>query len=131
MIVKDGEEIRRTPLNPIHFNPTSLINSAIATPSLVLFSSLTALYSFTIDSGEFIVIIAAVDRASHDGRPSFCAVASLSIFLYIDSMPRGAGIGPGRACAAFIRAFRFGASFDMLGGFVRRVGRCNGDLDVL
>jgi len=71
-----------------------------------------------MDSGEFIVIVVAVDSASHDGRPSLCAAASLSIFLYTDSMLRGAGTGPGRACAAFMRAFKPGPSLD-IGGHAR------------
>ena len=36
-----------------------------------------------MDSGEFMVIVAAVDMLSHDGRPSLRSVASLSILLYI------------------------------------------------
>ena len=89
------------------------MSSTIATLSLVGFDSLATLYSASIESGEFIVMVTAVDRASHDGRPSFCADASCSIFLYRDSMLRGAGMGPGRACAALINAFRLDDSFDM------------------
>lgn len=36
-----------------------------------------------MDSGEFIVIVAAVEMPSHDGRPSLRSVASFSILLYI------------------------------------------------
>lgn len=85
-----------TPLNPIHFSPTSLMSSAIATASLSGFEALAALYSATIESGEFIVIVAAVDKASHDGRLNFCALASRSILVYNAWMFLGAGIGPGR-----------------------------------
>jgi hypothetical protein len=73
------------------------------------------LYNATIESGEFIVMVAAVDSASHDGLPRFWAVASRSILLYKASMPRGAGTGPGRAWEAFMRLFRPGESFDMVG----------------
>jgi hypothetical protein len=90
------------------------MSSAIATPSLVGFEVPAALYNATIESGEFIVMVAAVDNASHDGRPSFCAVASRSILLYSVSMRLGAGTGPGRACEAFMRLLRLGDSFDML-----------------
>ena len=97
----------------MHFSPTSRITSAMATLSLVVLSALAELYSATMESGEFIVMVAAVDSASHDGRPSLCAVASFSIRPYTSWMCRGAGTGPGRACAAFMRAFRPGASFDI------------------
>jgi hypothetical protein len=40
------------------------------------------MYKATIDSGEFIVMVAAVEMPNHDGRPSFRAVASSSILLY-------------------------------------------------
>jgi hypothetical protein len=103
----------------------------MATPSLVGFDSLAALYNDSIDSGEFIVMVAAVESASHDGRPSFCAVASLSIFLYSDSMFRGAGMGPGRACAALMSALRPGASLDMAVCVYRRRPRCNGALGII
>lgn len=105
---------KHTPLNPIHFNPTSLINSAICTLSLGGLELLATLNRAAIDSGEFIVIVAAVDSASHDGLPSFRAVASCAILEYIDSMLRGAGIGPGRECAALMRALRLGDNFDMI-----------------
>jgi hypothetical protein len=104
----------RTPLKPMHFSPTSRMSSAIATPSLSGFDELAALKRASIESGEFIVIVAAVERASHDGRPSFCACASCSILLYKASMLRGAGIGPGRACAALMRALRLEDSLDIV-----------------
>jgi hypothetical protein len=90
------------------------MSSAIATPSLSGFDALADLKRASIESGEFIVMVAAVDRASHDGRPSFCACASCSIFLYNASMLRGAGIGPGRACAALMRALRLEDSLDIV-----------------
>jgi hypothetical protein len=68
--------VLRTPLKPMHLSPISRINSAIATPSLCGLDALVELYSAIIDSGEFIVIVAAVDMPSHDGRPSFRSVAS-------------------------------------------------------
>jgi hypothetical protein len=98
----------------MHFSPTSRISSAIATPSLSDFDALADLKSASIESGEFIVIVAAVDKASHDGRPSFCACASCSILLYNPSILRGAGIAPGRACAALMRALRLADSLDMV-----------------
>ena len=45
------------PLNPIHFNPTSLINSAVATAS---WSGEAAWNSSASESGEFIVMVVAV-----------------------------------------------------------------------
>jgi hypothetical protein len=66
----------RTPLKPMHFSPISRMNSAIATPSLCGLDALVELYSAIIDSGEFIVIVAAVEMPSHDGRPSFRSMAS-------------------------------------------------------
>jgi hypothetical protein len=72
----------RTPLKPMHFRPISRMNSAIATPSLSGRDLLDAMYKATIDSGEFIVMVAAVEMPNHDGRPSFRAVASSSILLY-------------------------------------------------
>lgn len=52
------------------------MNSAICTPSLDGFDALVELYRAIIDSGEFMVIVAAVEMPSHDGRPSFRSVAS-------------------------------------------------------
>lgn len=57
------------------------MNSAIATASLSVFDLLDVLYKAIIASGEFIVIVAAVEMPSHDGRPSFRSVASFSILL--------------------------------------------------
>ena len=68
-----------------------------------------------MDSGEFIVIVAAVEMPSHDGRPSLRSVASFSILPYIAWILGGAGTGPGRACAALMRDFRVGDSLDMIG----------------
>lgn len=68
--------MERTPLNPIHFNPTSRMNSAIWTASSVDRDALVALNNTDMDSGEFIVIVTPVDMLSHDGRPSFLSVAS-------------------------------------------------------
>jgi hypothetical protein len=45
----------------MHFKPISRINSAIATPSLCGRDALVELYNAIIDSGEFIVIVAAVE----------------------------------------------------------------------
>jgi hypothetical protein len=68
-----------------------------------------------MDSGEFIVIVAAVDMLSHDGRPSLRSVASFSIRLYKLWIPGGAGTGPGRECAALMSDLRDGDSLDMAG----------------
>ena len=54
-------KMRLTPLNPIHFKPTSLINSAVCTDWLWSFEvSFASLNNSVNDSGEFIVIVAAV-----------------------------------------------------------------------
>jgi hypothetical protein len=74
--------VLHTPLKPMHLSPISRINSAIATPSLCGLDALVELYNAIIDSGEFIVIVAAVDIPSHDGRPSFRSVASSWILWY-------------------------------------------------
>lgn len=68
-----------------------------------------------MDSGEFMVIVAAVLTASHDGRPSWRSAASASIFLKTDWIFGGAGTGPGRACAAFMSCLTAGESFDIAG----------------
>lgn len=101
----------------MHFNPTSRINSAIATASVVGFDARATLNNAAIDAGEFIVIVAAVESASHDGRPSFRAPASLSILEYNASMLWGAGVVPGRAWAAFISPLRLGDNFDICTNF--------------
>jgi len=67
-----------------------------------------------MESGEFMVIVAAVVIPSHDGRPSFRAVASSSILLYTACMRGGAGTAPGRECAAFINDLRAGDNFDIV-----------------
>lgn len=67
-----------------------------------------------MDSGEFMVIVAAVDMLSHDGRPSLRSVASFSIRLYMPWIPAGAGTGPGRECAALMSDLRDGDSLDMV-----------------
>lgn len=64
-----GLEGGRTPLNPIHFNPISRINSARYTLSSFDFDSETSLCSRTNDSGEFMVIVAAVCKSSQFARP--------------------------------------------------------------
>lgn len=78
----------------------------MATLSLADLDALATLYRIIIDSGEFIVIVVAVDNASHEGRPSFRAEASCSILLYTVSMCCGAGMGPGRAWDALMSALR-------------------------
>jgi hypothetical protein len=51
----------RTPLKPMHLRPTSLINSAAFTEFCLSFEfSVARLYNAVSDSGEFIVIVAAV-----------------------------------------------------------------------
>ncbi len=56
---------------------------------------------------------------SHDGRPNFLSVASLSILLYTACIFAGAGTGPGRECAALMSDLRAGDSLDIVlfGGF--------------
>jgi hypothetical protein len=58
------------------------MNSAVATPSLSGLDVVELLYRAIMDSGEFIVIVAAVDIPSHDGRPSLRSVASCCIRSY-------------------------------------------------
>jgi hypothetical protein len=53
----------------------------MATPSLSGLEELELWYKAIMDSGEFIVIVAAVEMPSHDGRPSLRSVASCSIRL--------------------------------------------------
>ena len=51
----------RTPLNPMHFSPTSRISSAVWTDWPLSFEDDVArLYSSANDSGEFIVMVVAV-----------------------------------------------------------------------
>jgi hypothetical protein len=90
------------------------MNSAIATPSLSGRDLLDALYRATIASGEFMVMVAAVEMPNHDGRPSFRAVASSSILLYTAWILGGAGTGPGRECAALMNDLSVGDSFDIV-----------------
>ena len=66
-----------------------------------------------MDSGEFIVIVAAVEMPSHDGRPSLRSVASSSILLYTACILGGAGTGPGRECEALMSDLSVGDSFDI------------------
>ena len=102
------------PLKPMHFRPISRMNSAIATPSLSGLAVAELLYRAIIDSGEFIVMVAAVEMPSHDGRPSLRSVASCSIRLYTACILGGAGTGPGRECAALMSDLSVGDSFDMV-----------------
>jgi hypothetical protein len=103
-----------TPLKPIHFRPISRINSAIATPSLSGLDVVELWYRAIMDSGEFMVMVAAVEMPSHDGRPSLRSVASCSIRLYTAWILGGAGTGPGRECAALMSDLSVGDSFDMV-----------------
>jgi hypothetical protein len=99
----------------MHFRPISRINSAVATLSLGDWELVLVWYRAAIDSGEFMVIVAAVVTASHDGRPSLRAVASFSILLYTAWILGGAGTGPGREWAALMSDLRAGESLDMVG----------------
>ena len=101
----------------MHFKPISRMNSAICTPSLAGFDALVELNSAIMDSGEFMVIVAAVDMPSHDGRPSLRSVASSWMRWYTAWMRGGAGTGPGRECAALMSDLRAGESFDMVDGW--------------
>ena len=76
-----------------------------------------------MDSGEFIVIVAAVEMPSHDGRPSLRSVASSSIRLYTAWILGGAGTGPGRECAALMSDLSVGDSFDMVYGWPMAQGQ--------
>jgi hypothetical protein len=105
----------RTPLNPIHLSPISRMNSAIWTLSFCGREALVELYKAIMDSGEFMVIVAAVEMPSHDGRPNLRSVASSWILWYTAVMRGGAGTGPGRECAALMSCLRAGDSFDMVG----------------
>jgi hypothetical protein len=107
--------VAHTPLKPMHFRPISRINSAVATLSLGDWELVLVWYRAAIDSGEFMVIVAAVVTASHDGRPSLRAVASCSILLYTAWILGGAGTGPGREWAALMSDLRAGESLDMVG----------------
>jgi hypothetical protein len=109
--------VAHTPLKPMHFRPISRINSAVATLSLGDWELVLVWYRAAIDSGEFMVIVAAVVTASHDGRPSLRAVASCSILLYTAWILGGAGTGPGREWAALMRDLRAGESLDMVDRF--------------
>jgi hypothetical protein len=91
------------------------MNSAIATPSVCGRDVLVELYRAIMDSGEFIVMVAAVEMPSHEGRPSLRSVASSCILWYTAWMRGGAGTGPGRECAALMRDLRAGDSFDIVG----------------
>lgn len=59
---RKGKGKKLTPLNPIHFNPTSLISSAVCTASP---SGEAAWYSSDSESGEFIVMVVAVYYTSY------------------------------------------------------------------
>jgi hypothetical protein len=97
------------------------MNSATCTLSSCGFPCVVEWNSASIDSGEFIVIVAPVEMASHDGRPNWRSVASDSIFLNTDWIFGGAGTGPGRECAALMSCLRAGESFDMVGELVGTV----------
>ena len=126
-----GQGGARTPLNPIHLSPTSLINSAVSTDCFLSFDPPVArLYSSVNPSGEFIVIVAAVysretnssayikaqltDKVSHAGTPTFFAEASFLKPSYTDRIRGGAGSVFGLANGALMSAFRLDDSFDIL-----------------
>jgi hypothetical protein len=61
LLCQNGSIVQHTPLNPMHFNPTSLISSVVFTDCFLSFEdSVARLYSSVNDSGEFMVIVAAV-----------------------------------------------------------------------
>lgn len=120
----------RTPLKPMHFKPISLINSAVSTDCFLSFDlSVAILYNSVSDSGEFIVIVAAVcksyqlssltngvvltDSVSHAGAPTFFAEASFLSFSYTDRTFDEAGSVLGLAYGALMSAFKDDDSFDM------------------
>lgn len=100
------------------------MNSATWTLSSCDFDCVLLWKRASIDSGEFMVMVAAVETASHEGRPSCLSVASFSIFLKTDWIFGGAGTGPGRECAAFMSCLRAGDSLDMMGELGAAVCDC-------
>lgn len=122
-----------TPFNPMHFRPISRMSSAVCTDCAVSFDDeVSRLYSSVNDSGEFIVIVAAVyryeylsillpqprlgltDNVSHAGAPTFLANASSLSCLYTDRIRGEAGSVLGLAKGALMRAFSDDDSFDMI-----------------
>jgi len=103
-----------TPLKPMHFKPTSLISSAVSTDCFLSFDlSVARLYSSVRDSGEFIVMVAAVDNVSHAGVPTFFDEASCLNLSYTDRIRGVAGRVFGRANDAPISALSDDESFDI------------------
>jgi hypothetical protein len=124
----------RTPFNPMHFKPTSRMSSAVSTDCVLSFDDdVSRLYNSVNDSGEFIVIVAAVyicqfwflkcftegltDNVSHAGAPMFLADASSLSCLYTDLIRGVAGSVLGLAKGALMRAFSDDDSFDMITSF--------------
>lgn len=129
-ITFDAWSLEQTPLNPMHFSPISLINSAVSTDCILSFDPAVArLYSSVKPSGEFIVIVAAVyprqttfipglaaaltDKVSHAGTPTFLDDASFRRLSYTERIRGDAGRVFGRANGALISAFKLGESFDI------------------
>jgi hypothetical protein len=115
----------------MHFSPTSRISSAVSTDCVLSFDDdVSRLYNSVKDSGEFIVIVAAVyvsqfwflksftggltDNVSHAGVPTFLAEASALSCLYTDLIRGDAGSVLGLAKGALMRAFSDDDSFDMI-----------------
>lgn len=121
--------VRGMPLKDMHFRPTSRMVSAVGTGEDV---DEAMEWRIVRDSGEFMVIVAAVYTllsALHDMGARMevltamtrygCKltpldVASLSMDSYICRMFFGAGAVPARAQGALIAVFSAGDSRDML-----------------
>lgn len=121
-----------TPLKPIDFSPTSRINSAFFTASETGLSALAKLWSTLSDSGEFIVIVAAVYTrvyqhvylwllhdalltvmASHVGCSTLRDSARCAMRSYTLLMCLGAAVVPALANGALISVFSWLESLDM------------------
>jgi hypothetical protein len=70
--------VRGTPLKPMHFKPTSRINSAFCTASARGRSALAKEWRAESDWGEFIVIVAAVCTSGQWNGPMHLDVYSAS-----------------------------------------------------
>jgi hypothetical protein len=123
----------------MHFSPISLISSAVRTACILSPDAVARLNSSVSDSGEFIVIVAAVcvhrisersvgelidgltDKVSHESRPTFLLLASCLNRSYTDRTWGEAGRVFGRANGALMSAFNADDNFDIS----NILSRCN------
>lgn len=105
--------VRGMPLKLMHLSPTSRMSSAAYIFWACELEDVATRCSSSRESGEFIVIVAAVETVSHAGRPTCLDEASLDIRPYSEDICRGAAVVPGRAWAALMSALRDSESFDM------------------